>query len=173
MRPPTSRRSRSKTTRRSAARPAAAAGVNATPDRDWELLSRIAAGEEELFAEIVERHQERLLRLCHRLLGSREEAEDACQTVFIKAFRSAGTLQRRGRLYTWLYRVATNHCLNQLRRRRVLRFVSLTRESDDETPLLEPVDERAAPDDRLAARRRWQSTRRCIAALEKVMGLFW
>lgn len=149
----------------SAPEPLRAEGGDRAADRDWEVLRRVAAGESDLFAELVERHQERLLGLCQRLLGNREEAEDACQMVFIKTYRSAAKLERRGQLYTWLYRVATNHCLNQLRRRRVLKFVSLTPRPEDEGASLDPVDAASAPDDQLAARERWARTRRLIDGL--------
>ncbi|MGH9362108.1 MAG: RNA polymerase sigma factor, partial [Thermoanaerobaculia bacterium] len=94
-------------------------------DPGWELLQRVAAGEVEAFAPLVASHQERLLRLCERLLGDVEEAHDAAQEVFLKAFRKAGSYRPRGQVYTWLYRIAVNHCLNLLRRRRVVRFVRL------------------------------------------------
>lgn len=133
-------------------------------DRDWELVERVAAGEEVALEEIVRTHEERLLALCHRLLGSRAAAEDAVQEVFLKLYRRAGRLRPRGRLYTWLYRVATNLCLNRLRRRRIVRFVPLTRrdEADDD---LDPADPRADPERALAARERWRETERLVARL--------
>ena len=90
-------------------------------DPDWELLARVAAGDGDAYLPLVERHQERLLRLCERLLGEREEARDAVQEVFLKAFRHAASAEPRGQLFTWLYRIAVNHCLNRLRRRRIFR----------------------------------------------------
>ena len=54
-----------------------------------------------------------------------EEARDAAQEVFLKAYRKAADFRPRGQVYTWLYRIATNHCLNKLRRRRLVRFVQL------------------------------------------------
>ena len=134
---------------------------------DWEILERVAAGEPEPFRLLVERHQDRLVGLCRRLLGDPEEARDAAQEVFVKAFRKAGELEPRGQLYTWLYRVAVNHCLNRLRRRKLVRFLPLTRpaaEAEAEADL-DPPDHGVDPLTALEARRRWQATREAIACL--------
>ncbi len=136
-------------------------------DSDWDLLARVAAGEQELFRILVERHQDRLIALCRRLLHDPEEARDAAQEVFVKAFRKAGRLEPRGQLYTWLYRVAVNHCLNRLRRRRLVRFLPLTRTAGEAEPDLEldPPDAAADPLAELEIRRRWQATREAIGGL--------
>jgi RNA polymerase sigma factor (sigma-70 family) len=144
-----------------------ARGGGAAADSDWSALARVAAGETEAFAEIVRRHQDRLVRLCERLLGDREEALDAAQEVFLKAFRHAGDTEPRGLLYTWLYRIGVNHCLNRLRRQRLVRFLPFTAGSSAEgDPFeLDPPEESPDPERTAAARERWRRTRRAIAAL--------
>lgn len=132
---------------------------------DWQLLARTAEGDDDAFRIIVERHQDRLVRLCQRLLTDREEALDAAQEVFIKAYQKAGKLKPKGELYTWLYRVATNHCLNKIRRRRIVRFVPMGDSDSDETYSLEPANESPGPDIELVARERWQATQSAIAQL--------
>src|SRR5687767_12448703 len=113
-------------------------------DPDREALARVAGGDAEAFAPLVERHQERLLRLCTRLLHDPEEARDAAQEVFLKAYRAAASYQPRGQVFTWLYRIAVNHCLNRLRRRAVVRFFSLA-ERNDRNDEGEPVHDPADP----------------------------
>jgi RNA polymerase sigma-70 factor, ECF subfamily len=132
-------------------------------DPCWQILGRVAAGEVEAFAALVERHEGRLLRLCERLLGSPEEARDAAQEVFLKVFRKAGAAEPRGQVSTWLYRIAVNHCLNQLRRRRLVRFLGLG--GGEEGVLVDPPDEAPGPAAALEARRRWQEVRSAIARL--------
>jgi RNA polymerase sigma-70 factor (ECF subfamily) len=137
-------------------------------DPDHEILARVAAGEAELFARLVERHQGRLLRLCQRLLGNAEEAQEAAQETFLKAYRQAGAYRPRGKVYTWLYRIATNHCLNQLRRRRIVRFLSLGQMGggdEEEDREFDPPADGVDPEQALAARRRWLETRRAIDRL--------
>jgi RNA polymerase sigma-70 factor, ECF subfamily len=138
----------------------------AAEDPGWQVLARVAAGESDAFAELVDLYQHRLLRLCERLLGDPEEARDAAQEAFLKAFRKAGELRPQGQLYTWLYRIATNDCLNRLRRRRLVRFTRLgeAEEEEDAAPF-DPPDEAPDPAAALESRRRWQATRRAIAAL--------
>jgi RNA polymerase sigma-70 factor (ECF subfamily) len=137
-------------------------------DPGWEVLARVAAGDVEAFSRLVEAHQQRLLRLCERLLGDLEEARDAVQEVFLKAFRKAGDFRPQGQVYTWLYRIAVNHCLNRLRRRRLVRFTRLgapAEPGEAEPPELDPADGAASPEEALAARRRWAATRRAIERL--------
>ncbi len=134
-------------------------------DPGWEALARVAAGDTEAFTSLVETHQERLLRLCERLLGDAEEARDAAQEVFLKAYRKAADFRPQGQVYTWLYRIATNHCLNKLRRRRLVRFVPWETADERDAAPFDPPD--GSPDAAavLAARQRWQDTRRAIAKL--------
>lgn len=136
-------------------------------DPDLGLIERVAGGDPESFAHLVDRHAERLARLCERLLGNPEEARDAVQEVLLKAYRNAGRYRPRGKVYTWLYRIAVNHCLNRLRRRKVVRFLSFgeMKPIAPESPDFDPPDSAPDPLRRLAARRRWQQTRRQIDSL--------
>jgi RNA polymerase sigma-70 factor (ECF subfamily) len=147
--------------------------ATAAVDPGWEALARVASGDLEAFSLVVETHQERLLHLCERLLGDREEARDAAQEVFLKAFRKAGELRPQGQVFTWLYRIAVNHCLNKLRRHKIARFFRLESPAlspggagaDDPAPAFDPPDPAPSPEAALAARRRWQAVRQAIAAL--------
>lgn len=140
---------------------------------DLELLRRTADGDAGAFEELVGRHQERVLGICQRMLGNREEARDAAQEVFLKVYRKAGRFRPRARVTTWLYRIAVNHCLNQLRRRKVVRFFSLGEpaaegvEARDQPGVvrLDPVDPAPGLDVALDTRRRWAATRAAIDAL--------
>ncbi len=140
-------------------------GTAAAVDPGWEALARVAAGDAEAFTALVESHQERLLRLCERMLGDPEEARDAAQEVFLKAYRKAGEVRPQGQVYTWLYRVAVNHCLNKLRRRRLVRFLRWDDPADPDAPAFDPPAGGADPLAALETRRRWQATRRAIAKL--------
>jgi RNA polymerase sigma-70 factor (ECF subfamily) len=137
-------------------------------DPGWEALARVAAGDTGAFAGLVDEHQQRLFRLCERMLGDCEDARDAVQEVFLKAYAKAGDFRPQGQVYTWLYRIAVNHCLNRLRRRRLVRFVGLASgpgTEEGEPPPLDPPDPSPDPAAALAARRRWQAVRRAVAGL--------
>lgn len=129
---------------------------------DLRALTRAAEGDADAFAPIVERHGARLHRLCRRLLGDPEEAAEAVQETFLKAFRKAADFQPRAKVSTWLWRIATNHCLNRLRRRRVVRFLTFgelatpAEAGDDAPPEPDPADAAADPARRLEAKERWK-----------------
>jgi RNA polymerase sigma-70 factor (ECF subfamily) len=137
-------------------------------DPDWELLARVGVGDGAAFGELVERHHRRLLRVCERLLGDPEEARDAVQEVLLKVLRKAGGFRPRALVSTWLYRISVNHCLNVLRRRRLVRMLSLSAPAEgreDDAPAFDPPEERPDPQRQLAARRQWRRVQGAIAAL--------
>ena len=139
--------------------------VGESSESDWQLLSLTAEGDEEAFRDLVQRHQDRLVGLCQRLLGNREEAMDAAQEVFLKVYAKAGTLQPKGQLFTWIYRVATNHCLNRIRRRKLVQFVSLTPDPQNDGPWLDPMDQAPDAHQTLEMKHRWQRALGEIEAL--------
>jgi RNA polymerase sigma-70 factor, ECF subfamily len=86
-------------------------------DTDRRLMARVARGDEAAFAEVVGRFGGRLLAVAGRLLGSRADAEDAVQRALLQAFAAALRYQSRWAVSTWLYRILTNVCVDELRRR--------------------------------------------------------
>jgi RNA polymerase sigma-70 factor (ECF subfamily) len=83
-----------------------------------ETLSRARAGEENAFRELVDPYRAELQLHCYRILGSLQDAEDQLQETLLAAWRGLGSFQGRASLRAWLYRIATNRCLNALRDRR-------------------------------------------------------
>ncbi|SDM62044.1 RNA polymerase sigma factor [Paenibacillus jilunlii] len=83
-----------------------------------EKIKRIQAGEVYLFSDIIRLYQQRIYVYCFRLLNSREEAEDAVQDIFIKAYQNIWDFKLQANFTSWLYRVSYHHCLNQLRRQK-------------------------------------------------------
>jgi RNA polymerase sigma-70 factor (TIGR02960 family) len=82
---------------------------------DGSLLDRARSGDDQAFAELVEPHRRELHVHCYRMLGSFDDADDALQETLLAAWRGLATFQEKASVRTWLYRVATNTCLNVLR----------------------------------------------------------
>jgi len=141
---------------------------------DLELVQRAQGGDQAAFGRLVERHFGTVYGVAFARLGHREAAEDAAQEVFLKAFRHADRVEPRGRFYTWLYRIAINHCLNQLRRRKIARFFSLqgmgaerggVEREGEPAGAFDPADRRPDAEATLLARERWRRTRACLDLL--------
>ena len=79
------------------------------------LLSRALEGDEDAFRELTDRYRRELQFHCYRILGSMQDAEDALQETLVSAWRGLPHFEQRSSLRTWLYRIATNRCLDALR----------------------------------------------------------
>ena len=82
------------------------------------LVARLRAGEESAFEQLVRLNSGRLLATARRLLRNEEDARDAVQSAFIRAFQSLGRFREESRLSTWLHRILVNEALMKLRSRK-------------------------------------------------------
>ena len=80
-----------------------------------DLITRAQAGDGEAFRELTEPHRRELQVHCYRMLGSFQDAEDALQDTLLTAWQGLSGFEGRASIRTWLYRIATNRCLNTLR----------------------------------------------------------
>src|SRR4029078_12312609 len=79
------------------------------------LIARARAGDGEAFQELIEPYRRELQVHCYRMLGSLQDAEDVLQASFLPAGQGLGGFEERASIRTWLYRIATNRCLNARR----------------------------------------------------------
>lgn len=93
------------------------------------LVAAAKAGDESAFETLVGRYERKIFRLTHNITQNREDAEDAMQEAFLKAYEHLGDFEGNSRFYTWLVRIAVNQALMKLRRRRS-NVVSLDEEID-------------------------------------------
>ena len=92
---------------------------------DEALLAAHLRGDPRAFGALVARHERRIYGLCLRILGNREDAEDATQEAFLAALRKASSFRRAAAFSTWLYRIAVNAATDQARRRGRARLATL------------------------------------------------
>jgi RNA polymerase sigma-70 factor (TIGR02960 family) len=104
------------------------------------VLRRARAGDEDAFRTLIDPYRGELKLHCYRILGSLQDAEDALQETLLAAWRGLEGFERRASLRAWLYRIATNRCLNALRdrRRRAQEMPSMV-EPPEPTRRVEPV----------------------------------
>lgn len=84
-------------------------------------MERVARGDQRAFTELAQRYGGRLLAVAGRLLGSRADAEDVVQRALLQCYAGASGYNPRWAVSTWLYRILTNICVDELRRRAIRR----------------------------------------------------
>jgi RNA polymerase sigma-70 factor (ECF subfamily) len=82
------------------------------------IIQRVLSGDVEAYARLVDRHYDRCARIAVRILGNREDAEEAIQDTFLRAFRALDSYEDRERLSAWLTRILVNQCRTVLARTR-------------------------------------------------------
>jgi RNA polymerase sigma-70 factor (ECF subfamily) len=88
------------------------------------LIRRCLDGDSSAFEPLVERYHRPLFRVAARMLGDREEAKDATQAAFLKAYVALPGCDGERRFFSWIYRIVVNECLNRLRSRRPMEPLS-------------------------------------------------
>ncbi|MGA3163680.1 MAG: sigma-70 family RNA polymerase sigma factor [Verrucomicrobiota bacterium] len=86
-------------------------------DPDAALMFRVKRGDRAAFAELVEKYRQPVMNLVYRTLRDETEAEDLAQNVFLQVYKSRSRYKRTAKFSTWLFTIARNFCLNELRRR--------------------------------------------------------
>lgn len=89
----------------------------ASNETDVALMTRVKAGDEDAFRELIERYQRPVINVIYRAIGDAWEAEDLAQRVFVQVFRSASRYEPKAKFSTWLFTITHNTIRNEYRRR--------------------------------------------------------
>src|SRR6185369_12908233 len=118
--------------------------LGTTMHADTALVQRAQANDRAAFNEIVLRYKSKVYNFIHRMVHSALDAEDLTQETFVRAYLSIRSFQSRASLNTWLFRIATNLCIDYSRKQKRSQgmVTSLSQESDDE----ESENQRDIPD---------------------------
>jgi RNA polymerase sigma-70 factor (ECF subfamily) len=84
---------------------------------DHEIIRRVRGGETRSFADLIDRHKDKAMTVAIRMLKNREDAEEAIQDAFVRAFRALNRFEERSSFSTWLYRIVFNVCSTTLSKR--------------------------------------------------------
>ena len=81
-------------------------------------ITQVLKGDQNAFGEIVELYKDKVFQICFRMLGNRHEAEDLAQEAFVRAFINIHSFNIQMKFSTWLFRIATNLCIDRLRKKK-------------------------------------------------------
>ena len=104
---------------------------------DLFCIQRVKAGDIQAFSAIVANYQKMVFTIVLKIVDNREDAEDIMQEIFVKAFKSLGQFREESEFSTWLYRIAYNTTISELRKRK-LSYISI---NDNLDAVNEPVDD--------------------------------
>jgi len=101
------------------------------PDQDYAVIQRILGGDKKAYAELVDRHKDRAMTLAMKMLRNGEDAEEALQDAFIRAFNALPKFEWKSSFSTWFYRIVYNVCASELSKRSDVHHVSIQDDADE------------------------------------------
>jgi len=141
--------------------------VDAEADVDAELMLKVAAGDKEAFAVLYDRHQPSVARFALRFVGDRSRAEELTQDIFVKLYRNAKGYRPSAKFKTFLFRVATNHCLNEVRRGEYRVTAPKHEDPEDKETLESTLPGGLSPDEALAGKEMEAAVGEALAKLSE------
>ena len=127
-----------------------------------ELIARLQKRDEAAFEELIRQYEKKVYTLCFRMCGNSEDAEEAAQDAFLALWRGIDRFRQESSLSTWIYRLATNACIDTLRRRKKQSgSVSL----DDEELFVDAVDTSPQPQETVEHRETQKLLQEGLSAL--------
>jgi RNA polymerase sigma factor, sigma-70 family len=98
---------------------------------DFTLIRSIQAGDHQAFESLVRRYQRQVANLIYLTMGNRDDVDDIAQEVFIRVYRSLSKFKFDASFFSWLYRITMNLCIDEIRKRKIRRVLSLDYLTED------------------------------------------
>jgi RNA polymerase sigma-70 factor, ECF subfamily len=92
---------------------------------DEQLMQKLAGGSDSAFEELLQRYETQVITFCYAFMRNREASEDLAQETFMRVFRNSARYQPVAKFTTWLYKIAANLCINELKKRNLRQSLSL------------------------------------------------
>ncbi|MBW4439479.1 MAG: sigma-70 family RNA polymerase sigma factor [Pleurocapsa minor GSE-CHR-MK-17-07R] len=121
-------------------------------------------GDQDAFAELLYTYQDAVYNLCYRMLYDRAEAEDATQEAFLRAYLNLSRYDTARSFKTWVLTIASNYCIDRIRRRR-MHTLSIDADEDDGAPALQIADDRPEPEAVVARGEQSRALQKLLATL--------
>ena len=131
-------------------------------ETDMLNLKRASRGDERAFEALITPHADATYRLCLRMMGNEQDAADMAQEAFLRAWRSLSSYKGQSRFSTWLFRVTTNVCLDELRRRKRGESESMQALEENGLEIVDTGDTPESALDRAELRRELKSAIACL-----------
>jgi RNA polymerase sigma-70 factor, ECF subfamily len=125
---------------------------------DGNLINRFKGGDVSGFEELVRKYQDRIYNLCRYMIQDTHDAQDAAQDVFLKAYRNLNAFKPDSSLYTWLYRIAVNTCLDHKKKSR-------PEQAEDESAIDDLASAEPSPEQRYQSKEIGQAIRMALQKL--------
>lgn len=81
-------------------------------------IAQVVKGDQEAYTDIVDFYKDKVYQICYRMLGNKHEAEDVAQEAFLRAYLNIHTFKQELKFSSWLYRIATNLCIDRMRKKK-------------------------------------------------------
>lgn len=132
---------------------------------DEELVKKVKDGDIDAFEDIIKKYEKKIFSLIYNMLRNENEIEDIAQEVFIKVYKNLDKFHGDSSLYTWIYKIATNLCLDQIKKRKDIIYMDeKLRVNDDEVEFQIPSDEKTQ-DELYEQKELKQKLEKCIEKL--------
>jgi len=140
------------------------------PDSDVSLMLEFQKGDISSFEKLLQKHKESIINIIYQFIGERDEAEDLAVEVFLRVYRAAKKYQAKAKFTTWLYKITTNLCLNEIRKKAKLQTISLSKpisagEEKEEELIEKMADAAPSPQQILEKKERNALIRKAIDSL--------
>ena len=136
-----------------------------TVEEELRDVRAAASGDSAAFERIVREHQKNVYNLAFKLTGSEQDALDASQDTFLKAYQNLRAFRGESRLSVWLYRLTYNASMDIIKKSRRGKLISLS--SDEEGAVPEMPDDGPTPDEQVERRERLEAVREAVLALDE------